>query len=526
MATSVDGVDSKRRGQVVRYAAPTGFEHLHRHGVGRSVVGAIGGATGATATTTATASALEDLTASSRGSGASSRGSAGAQRAGSEPCSKSLAAPICVERGATAQRALHAWRGGVGTLLATAPLGLWRDQCEMYFEVYVVHPALKTRCAALNFIAPVSTWLQTMECRGCIVDWSKLCELVFAKYDKDQYSLMLRQLDALKQSGSVTEYQHHFEELAHGIILYNPVFDDSYLVTRFLGGLREEIRSAITLHRPKDVDTASALALLQEEELENARKKITTKDQNRHGFRPFTPADKPKAAEPDKLKLKPADDKLGSLKAYRRQNGLCFRCGEKSGPGLEELLDALDDESSPDSLSAEESSELDGVLAIGDKTDHCQHKRKTMRLSGFIGSMEILILVDSGSVGSFISSNVAAQLKNQLQDCQEAQYVTADVSPMVCSKRIPNLTWSTQGHTFTSSVGVLPLRCYDMILGVDWLEHCSPMWVHWTKKIMRFMHNDTRITLRGVRQEVTKCSAVSAGRFKGLLRRQAATHCI
>ena len=69
-----------------------------------------------------------------------------------------------------------------------------------------------------------------MEHRGRIVDWSKLCELVFAKYAKDQYSLMLRQLDALKQSNFVTEYQHRFEELAHGIILYNPTFDDTYLV--------------------------------------------------------------------------------------------------------------------------------------------------------------------------------------------------------------------------------------------------------------------------------------------------------
>ena len=61
---------------------------------------------------------------------------------------------------------------------------LWRDQCEMYFEVYAVHPALKTRFAVLNFIAPASTWLQTMERRGRITDWAKLCELVFAKYDK------------------------------------------------------------------------------------------------------------------------------------------------------------------------------------------------------------------------------------------------------------------------------------------------------------------------------------------------------
>lgn len=50
------------------------------------------------------------------------------------------------------------------------------------------------------------------------------------------------------------------------------------------------------------------------------------------------------------------------------------------------------------------------------------------------------------------------------------------------------------------------------------------MWVHWTKKIMRFMHKGSRITLRGVRPEMTKCSAISPGRLKGLLRRQAVTH--
>jgi len=65
-----------------------------------------------------------------------------------------------------------------------------------------------------------------------------------------------------------------------------------------------------------------------------------------------------------------------------------------------------------------------------------------------------------------------------------------------------------------------------MILGEDWLEGCSPMWVHCTKKIMRFIHNGTRVTLRGVRSEVSKCSAVSASRLKELLRGRAVTHCI
>lgn len=50
--------------------------------------------------------------------------------------------------------------------------------------------------------------------------------------------------------------------MAHGILLYNSGFDDTFFVTKFVGGLKEEIRSTILLHRPKDVDTASALALI------------------------------------------------------------------------------------------------------------------------------------------------------------------------------------------------------------------------------------------------------------------------
>jgi hypothetical protein len=60
----------------------------------------------------------------------------------------------------------------------------------------------------------------------------------------------------------VTEYLEKFEQLSYGILLYNPAYDDTYFVVQFLGGLKEEIRSAISLHQPKDVQSASTLALL------------------------------------------------------------------------------------------------------------------------------------------------------------------------------------------------------------------------------------------------------------------------
>lgn len=121
---------------------------------------------------------------------------------------------------------------------------LWRDQCEMYFEVYAVHAGMNTRFAALNFKGAAATWLQTMERRGRITG-GQLCEVVMKKFGKDQYQILLRKLDALKQSASVQEYQDEFEKLSHGILLYNPAFDDMFFVTRFNNGLREDIRVPI-----------------------------------------------------------------------------------------------------------------------------------------------------------------------------------------------------------------------------------------------------------------------------------------
>jgi hypothetical protein len=43
---------------------------------------------------------------------------------------------------------------------------LWRDQCEVFFEVYAVHPSLKTWFATLNFKGMAASWLQTIQRNG------------------------------------------------------------------------------------------------------------------------------------------------------------------------------------------------------------------------------------------------------------------------------------------------------------------------------------------------------------------------
>lgn len=190
---------------------------------------------------------------------------------------------------------------------------------------------------------------------------------------------------------------------------------------------------------------------------------------------------------------------------------------------IEELWEALGHSADNEVADADEE-ELEIVMAVGDTSP--KMKRKTMRLHGVVGDQDVLILVDSGSVGTFVSAKLADKRKHPAEYCEPAQYVAADGSPMACDKVLKNLQWSSQGHIFTVNAGVLPLECYDMIVGEDWLEDCSPMWVHWRKKIMKFTYKGKLDHSPGVHHEVTKCSAISAGKLKGLLRKGAISHCV
>jgi len=75
---------------------------------------------------------------------------------------------------------------------------LWRDRCNMYFEVFSVSTGLKTRFTALNSKGPAAVWLQTFERRGRVLNWDSFCSAVLECFDRDQYQIHLRQLDSLR----------------------------------------------------------------------------------------------------------------------------------------------------------------------------------------------------------------------------------------------------------------------------------------------------------------------------------------
>lgn len=211
--------------------------------------------------------------------------------------------------------------------------------------------------------------------------------------------------------------------------------------------------------------------------------------------------DERKNTPPPKAKVD--EEKLATLRAYRRAKGLCFKCGERWGHNhkcntavplhlVEEMWALVQEEevmqATLESEPVGNMEDTETLMAISRQAvQGCEGKR-TVRLKGDIHCQEVLMLVDSGSSSSFISSHLMGLFPTVQKLNTPLRVKVSDGGVLSCQYEIPQCTWVCQGHTFQTDLKVLPLACYDIILGMDWLEMHSPMEMDWAKKCMAFQH--------------------------------------
>jgi hypothetical protein len=222
---------------------------------------------------------------------------------------------------------------------------LWLSHARSHFEMYSVHLAIWVCVATHHFTHAAARWLQSVESKVQNISWEAFSTCIHGRFSHDQHELLLRRLFHITHTSTVSEYIEKFTDLYEQLKAYNPNPDKLYFTTRFIDGLREEIRSIILVARPQDLDSACTLALLQEEVLDQGTRKDFkcseaspfTRTTTIKGALPLPPAPWRPLQEPaDKCPLlKPAnvDDKLATLQNYRKARGLCIRCGEKWVPG-------------------------------------------------------------------------------------------------------------------------------------------------------------------------------------------------
>jgi hypothetical protein len=147
---------------------------------------------------------------------------------------------------------------------------------------------------------------------------------------------------------------------------------------------------------------------------------------------------------------------------------------------LEELMALLSEEelgSEHMSVSGDSKGGEDHIMISKEAINGVEGAR-TVRLMGVIQGQDALMLVDSGSSHSFVSVDLAGRL-NGVQLMEKAMRLkVANGRQTWCTKVFPRCSWWVQKHQFHSDFKVLPLGCYDVILGMDWLKEHSPMDVH------------------------------------------------
>jgi hypothetical protein len=325
-----------------------------------------------------------------------------------------------------------------------------------------------------------------------------------------------------------------FEDLMHQILAHNSAIDSLFFTTQFIDGLKPDIKSAIILHRPRELDTAFALATMQEELLEaQPRCDYRRPDGGSHGrfqarpllalgapqvrpmlMSPPAPADDRRGIEGARAGERRApdqghgEDRVGAIRAYRKARGLCFKCGERWGQGhqcaatvqlhvVEELLDLLQAEHD-DQATLDDDSEEETLMSISKLAASGATTPRTMRVVGMIEDQEVLILVESGSSHCFLSDIVAAKLSIQAADIPMSRVRVAGGGILQCNKQIKDCVWWAQGYSFSTDLRILALGYYDMVLGMDWLESIGEMNIDWVQKSLHFQHQGEPVSLQGV----------------------------
>ena len=124
--------------------------------------------------------------------------------------------------------------------------------------------------AALNFSGSASIWLQSIQKRLAELDWESFTALLCTRFGRDRHQMLIHQFYTVRQTTTVADYIEQFESSINNLSSYSDIIHPFYFLTRFVEGLRNDIRVVVLVQRPPDLDTACTLALLQEEVADGA----------------------------------------------------------------------------------------------------------------------------------------------------------------------------------------------------------------------------------------------------------------
>ncbi|XP_024024262.1 uncharacterized protein LOC112092399 [Morus notabilis] len=417
----------------------------------------------------------------------------------------------------------------------------WLFRAERYFAVNEVDEEEKVLAASICMQGRALGWFQWVEAQEPFMGWRDLRTAILHRFSRSGEGDPTERLMALRQSGMVAEFRDAFEALAapmRGI-------PESVFKGAFLNGLREDIRAEVKLHRPINLQEVMDLAQQIEarDDAVERMKKLRLGRGNKVEYLGWPnsgwptpssslgPAEHPLRSNayregaatakgrtwssPASQHAPSGDSKFCRLSdeevQQRRAKGLCFRCDERFSPGhrcknrqLQVLLVAEDGtEEDEESSEEEDPPPAQGGRATAEAAAVSLNSMrglvssKTMKLRGYLGTREVIVLIDSGASHSFISLSLVDELAIPTEETASHEIQVGNGMTFRQQGRCRNVRLEIQGHELVENFFPFELGSADVILGVTWLGTLGEVRANWSEFTMKFKQGSDWIHWKG-----------------------------
>ncbi|XP_065847563.1 uncharacterized protein [Euphorbia lathyris] len=432
----------------------------------------------------------------------------------------------------------------------------WLTQADLYFRVHRTQPAMKIMLAQMCMSGTALTWFARLFRDDPQLSWEVFRLKMQQRFSERRVQNAYEELSTLRQTGTVDEYIEAFEK----VTAFIPKSSEDQFLGHFIGGLKEVIRPWVRTLRPRTCDDAMEFA--RDVELSCGLQGNRTFGKEKGGSsvgmidsHVTSHTWKPTLPKPPTNPTRP-DYKPGSLKTHdthidrptppfqtpnpnrnrirsnlsakeleeRRRKGLCFKCALPYSPqhrckiGELRLTVTENDlffESDASFLESEVSAitnelETDGECAVLEFLSAGSEPRSsphTLKLTGAILGIPVVLLVDSGATHNFISPKLVHSLGLSTEFINplsirlgDGHNVFVQEQCLVCIKLGSGM--------FTLTALLFELGHLDMVLGMAWLQPLGDVLHNWDQRWMKFVYEGEAIELQGTRGTQSELTAL------------------